>query len=53
MGYILPGVDRAAYPQDFASNMRFHDDLSKLGGPVRPRIPGWPRIRDQLDRLGV
>jgi hypothetical protein len=42
------GVDRRVYPQDFASNVRFHDELARLGEPVRPRLPGWPWVRDRL-----
>ncbi len=43
------GVDRAAYPQDFASNGRFHDHLAALDGPAEPLDPaGWSWVRDRL-----
>ncbi|HEX2130138.1 MAG TPA: hypothetical protein VHH15_01165 [Actinophytocola sp.] len=41
------GVDPAAFPQDFASNGRFHRAAAALpGGPV-PAAP-WPWVRDRL-----
>jgi hypothetical protein len=46
------GVDRAAYPQDFASNRRFHDRLAALGDgrPSDGPPAGWPWVRDRLSR---
>lgn len=43
------GVDTAAYPQDFASNGRFHRAAAALpaaGPPVEPAP--WPWLRDRL-----
>ncbi len=45
------GVDRAAYPQDFASNARFHDQLAAFDQPDQPARPaGWPWVRDRLNQ---
>jgi hypothetical protein len=43
------GVDTEAYPQDFASNSRFHRAAAAL--PATDPLPGtapWPWIRDRL-----
>ena len=43
------GVDTAAYPQDFASNSRFHRAAAAL--PASDRLPAtapWPWVRDRL-----
>ncbi|HEV2782764.1 MAG TPA: hypothetical protein VGX25_25510 [Actinophytocola sp.] len=47
------GVDRAAYPQDFASNGRFHDEAAKLPATVDPppaRAP-WDWVMRWLPTL--
>jgi hypothetical protein len=41
------GVDLAAYPQDFASNGRFHRAASALPGAPVDTAP-WPWLRDRL-----
>jgi hypothetical protein len=42
------GVDRKVYPQDFASNGRFHAAVAELDGP--PAQPaGWEWVRDWLN----
>jgi hypothetical protein len=43
------GVDRSAYPQDFASNGRFHRSAAELpSAGVAPGPAPWPWIRRQL-----
>lgn len=46
------GVDRDVYPQDFASNVRFHDHLAARGPAAHvPRPAPWEWVRQQLQRL--
>ncbi|WP_158883666.1 hypothetical protein [Amycolatopsis anabasis] len=47
---IFCGVDPSAHPQDFASNVRFHDELSTLDPttPGPPGTPPWPWVRAWL-----
>jgi hypothetical protein len=43
------GVDTRAYPQDFASNGRFHRAAAKLPpAPTPPGTPPWDWVRDRL-----
>lgn len=46
------GVDRDVYPQDFASNVRFHDQLAARGAAAHvPHPAPWEWVRQQLQRL--
>jgi hypothetical protein len=43
------GVDTGAYPQDFASNGRFHRAAAALPATERlPALAPWPWVRDRL-----
>jgi hypothetical protein len=42
------GVDRAAYPQDFASNARFHNRLAALDEHTAPPPADWPWVANRL-----
>jgi hypothetical protein len=43
------GVDPRAYPQDFASNGRFHRGAAALpASPARPGTPSWDWVREKL-----
>lgn len=43
------GVDRKVYPQDFASNGRFHSCVAELDGSPAPEA-GWGWVRDWLNQ---
>jgi hypothetical protein len=46
------GTDRDVYPQDFASNVRFHDRLAARGAAAHvPHPAPWEWVRQQLQRL--
>lgn len=46
-GYL--GVDREVYPQDFASNLRFHRELAALsGGAPAPHPAPWPWVAERI-----
>jgi len=48
------GVDRSVYPQDFASNVRFHDALAAhRAGPSVPHPAPWEWVRQRLQQLDI
>lgn len=48
------GVDPAVYPQDFASNVRFHHALAaRRAGPSVPHPAPWEWVRQRLQQLDV
>lgn len=43
------GIDRKRFPQDFASNVRFHEALSsRPGSPAEPGPAPWSWVRNRL-----